>query len=153
MDTVWSHFHGMSKIFKFIETKSKMVVTRASGGGKEEILLNGDNISVLQKWKILESDYTPMWIYFTQLSRLWWNLQLMGRKHGGTGELGVWDGLVHIIIFKLDNQQASTVEHRELCSVLRGSLDRRGLWERMNTRMCMAESPCRSAILQYEVKS
>ena len=29
---------------------------------------------------------------------------------------------------------------RELCSMLCGSLDRRGVWERMDTRICIAES-------------
>ena len=32
-----------------------------------------------------------------------------------------------------------TVQHRELCSMLRGSLDGRGVWGRMDT--CMPESP------------
>ena len=35
-----------------------------------------------------------------------------------------------------------TVEHRELCSMLCGSLDERGLWGRMDTCICMAESLC-----------
>ena len=40
---------------------------------------------------------------------------------------GVWDGHVHTAIFKTDNQQGPTVEHRELCSMSRGSLDGREL--------------------------
>ena len=41
---------------------------------------------------------------------------------------GVWDGHGHIIIFKTDNQQGPTVQHRELCLRLCGSLiGRRGL--------------------------
>ena len=35
----------------------------------------------------------------------------------------------------MDNQQGPTVEHRELCSVLCGSLAGRGVWGRMDTRM------------------
>ena len=31
-------------------------------------------------------------------------------------------------IFKMDNQQGPTVEHMELCSMLCGSLDERGVW-------------------------
>ena len=38
---------------------------------------------------------------------------------------GVWDRHVHTAIFKVDSQQGPTVEHRELCSVLCGSLDGR----------------------------
>ena len=38
----------------------------------------------------------------------------------------VWDGLVHSAIFKMDNQQGLTVQHRELCSMLCGSPDGRG---------------------------
>ena len=43
-------------------------------------------------------------------------------------------------IFKLHNQQGPTVQHRELCSMLCGSPDGRGLWGRMDTCICMAES-------------
>ena len=35
---------------------------------------------------------------------------------------GAWDGHVHIAVFKMDNQQGPTVEHRELCSILRNNL-------------------------------
>ena len=40
----------------------------------------------------------------------------------------------------MDNQQGSTVEHRELCLMLCGSLDGRGVWERTDTCIHMAES-------------
>ena len=42
----------------------------------------------------------------------------------------------------MDNQQRPTVEHRELCSMLRSSLDGRGVWGRMDTCICMAEVFC-----------
>ena len=45
-------------------------------------------------------------------------------------------------LFKMDNQQGPIVQHRELCSVLCGSLDGRGVWGRMDTRIHMAESLC-----------
>ena len=54
--------------------------------------------------------------------------------------LGVWDKHVHTAIFKMDNQQGTTIWHMELCSVLRGSLEVREIWERMDTCACMAES-------------
>lgn len=40
----------------------------------------------------------------------------------------------------LFNQQGPTAQHMELCSTLYGSLDGRGVWGRMDTCMCMAES-------------
>ena len=43
-------------------------------------------------------------------------------------------------IFKIDNQQGPRAEHRELCSVLRGSLDGRGAWGRMDTCICLTGS-------------
>ena len=43
-------------------------------------------------------------------------------------------------MFKMHNQQGPTVQHRELCSMLCGSLDARGVWGRMDTCMCMTES-------------
>ena len=42
----------------------------------------------------------------------------------------------------MHNQQGPPVEHRELCSMLYGSLDGRGVWGGMDTRICMAESLC-----------
>ena len=45
-------------------------------------------------------------------------------------------------IFKMDNPQGPTVQHSELCSMLTGSLDGRGLWEKRDTCECMAESLC-----------
>ena len=56
----------------------------------------------------------------------------------GRDSQGVWDGHVHTAIFKMDNQQGPTVQHRELCSVLCGSLDGRGVWGRMDTRIMYA---------------
>ena len=44
------------------------------------------------------------------------------------------------VIFKMDNQQGPSVQHREACSVLRGSLDGRGVWGRVGTCVCVAGS-------------
>ena len=38
---------------------------------------------------------------------------------------------VHTAVFKVDNQQGPTVWHKELCSMLCGSLDGRGVWGRI----------------------
>ena len=35
----------------------------------------------------------------------------------------------------MDHQQGPTVQHRELCSMLRGSLDGTGVWGRVGTHM------------------
>ena len=40
----------------------------------------------------------------------------------------------------MNNQQGPPIQHRHLCSVLCGSLDGRGVWERMDTCIHMAES-------------
>ena len=37
----------------------------------------------------------------------------MGRDGGGA-----WDGHVHTALYKMDNQEGSTVYHRELCCVM-----------------------------------
>ena len=47
---------------------------------------------------------------------------------GGRDSYGVWGGHVHTAVFKMDNQRGPTARHRELCSVLCGSLDGRGAW-------------------------
>ena len=46
----------------------------------------------------------------------------------GRNSQGVSDGQVYIAVCKLDNQRGPTVQHRELCSMLCGSLDGRGVW-------------------------
>ena len=38
------------------------------------------------------------------------------------------------------NKQGPTLKHSELCSMSCGSLERRGIWGRMDTCICMAES-------------
>ena len=43
-------------------------------------------------------------------------------------------------IKKQMNQQGPTVQHRQLCSGLCGSMDGRGIWGRMDTSIYMAES-------------
>ena len=45
-----------------------------------------------------------------------------------------------LLYFQMDNQQRPTVQHRELCSVLRGSVGGRGVWGTMDTYVHMAES-------------
>ena len=52
------------------------------------------------------------------------------------------DGHVHTVIFKWIKQQGSTAQQAELCSVLCGSLDGRGVWGRIDTCISMAESLC-----------
>ena len=42
----------------------------------------------------------------------------------------------------MDSQQNPTVCHRELCSKLCGNMDGKGVWERIDTCKCMAESLC-----------
>ena len=58
---------------------------------------------------------------------------------GSRDSYGVWNSHVHTAIFKMDDQQGPTVLHRELCSMLCGSLDGRGVSGRTDTCMSMAE--------------
>ena len=46
----------------------------------------------------------------------------------------------YILSRRLDNQQGPTVKHMELYSMLWGSMDGRGVWGRIDTCVCMAES-------------
>ena len=64
------------------------------------------------------------------------------RKNEGRDSRGVWDGHVHTAILEMDNLQWPIVQHRELCSVVCGSLDVRGVWERMDMCICVAKSLC-----------
>ena len=47
------------------------------------------------------------------------------------------DIYIYSAIFKMDYQQGHTVQYRELCSVLCGSPERRGVSGRMDTHICM----------------
>ena len=44
-------------------------------------------------------------------------------KDGGKDSECIWDGHEHTAIFKMDNQQGPTVQHRELCSILCNNLN------------------------------
>ena len=60
----------------------------------------------------------------------------------GAGEdgQGLWGGHGHTAGFNMESQQGPAAQHRELCSVLWGSLDGRGVWGRMDPCVCTAES-------------
>ena len=45
-------------------------------------------------------------------------------------------------MLKMGNHQGPPIEQWELCSVSRGSLVGRGVWERMDTCVCVAASFC-----------
>ena len=47
--------------------------------------------------------------------------------------LGVGDGHIYNAVFKMDNQEGPTVEHREVCSKSCGILGGTGFWRRINT--------------------
>ena len=66
-------------------------------------------------------------------------LMVAGGRIWGRYGLGVWDGYVHTVIFKTNNQQGPTVSHMELCSMFCGSLDGSRVWGRMDTCICMDE--------------
>ena len=42
----------------------------------------------------------------------------------------------------MDDRQGPTVQHKDVCSALYGSLDGRGVWGSMDTCICAAESLC-----------
>ena len=70
---------------------------------------------------------------------------------------------IHTAIFKMNNQQGLTVQHMELCSMLHGSLDGRGVRREMDTCMYVwlsslavhlkpSNTVCQSALPQYRTK-
>ena len=61
---------------------------------------------------------------------------------GGRDSYRVWDGHVRTAMFKMENQQEPTVQHKNSCLRSCGSLDGRGIWGRMDTCICMVESFC-----------
>ena len=85
---------------------------------------------------ILKRNDTNELTYITERDSQKKNLWLLGE---GTVRV-VWEDYVHIVIFKMDNLQGPTIQHMELYSMLCASLDGRGVWGRMDTCICMAES-------------
>ena len=75
-------------------------------------------------WNLKINDTTEL-IYKTernsQAQRI--SLWLPGKKDGERGSQGDWDGHVHTALFKMDNQQGPTTQHRELCSMLCNNLN------------------------------
>ena len=49
---------------------------------------------------------------------------------------------IHTAVFKMDNQQGPTIQHRELCSMSCGSLDGRRVLGRIDT--CVRMAACSS---------
>ena len=75
-------------------------------------------------------------------SILYTNLLVTRGKNGGRDNQGVWDGHGHTAVFNMEKQQGPAGQHRELCLMLGASLDGRGVWGRMDTCLCVAESLC-----------
>ena len=67
------------------------------------------------------------------------NLWLGRRGEGIAREFGVD---MYTVLFKMDNQQETPEWHMGLHSVLRASVDGRGVWGRMDACIRMAESLC-----------
>ena len=71
--------------------------------------------------------------YRNRLTDLENKLMVMGKKlgEGIVGEFG--KGRNKLLYLKWITNENLTVEHKGLCSMLRGSLDERGEWGRMDT--------------------
>ena len=63
---------------------------------------------------------------------------ILGRYECAVTILGAWDWLVYTAIFKKDNQQGPTVQHRELCSILCNNLNGKRIWKRIDTCICLS---------------
>ena len=67
------------------------------------------------------------------LSKMWGNYYSFKIPEGREG---IWDRHVHSAILKMDNQQGPIVYHKELCSMLCGSLDGKSFKENGYRCMC-----------------
>ena len=69
--------------------------------------------------------------------------QTYGYQRGkleGRGKLGVWDWHIYTAVFKIDNQQGCTVQHRELYSIFCNNLNGKRIWKSID--ICITESLC-----------
>ena len=63
-----------------------------------------------------------------------------GRVEGRDNQ-GIWDRHIHTAVFKMDNQQGLTVQHRKLLNIMwQAGWEGKGVWGKIDT--CMAESHC-----------
>ena len=67
-------------------------------------------------------------------------LMVAGGQGMGERDLGSVDGQVHTAKLKVENQQGPTAQHMEFCSMLCGRLGGMGVWQGMDTCVCMTES-------------
>ena len=67
------------------------------------------------------------------------------RKGRGRDKLGVRDWHIPAVIYEIDNQQGSTIEHRELYSIFSNKLYGEIIWKRMTVCTCITESLCCTA--------
>ena len=88
------------------------------------------------------------------------NLWLLGKKIGERDRQGVWDGQVHTAIFKMDNQQGSTVQHMEICYMaaqiggeFRGEWIQVYVWQNSFAVFLKLSQHCLSTIPQHKIKS
>ena len=81
----------------------------------------------------------------TQTHRLQKQTYGYQRLTKGKEKLGVWDWHIHTTIFKTDNQQGPTIQHRELCSLFCNNLNGKRIWKRTDTCICITESLCCTA--------
>ena len=70
------------------------------------------------------------------------NLWLPGGQGREKDRLGICNWHVHTAIFKIDNQQGPTVQHREHCSILCNKLNGKRIWKRIDICICITESFC-----------
>ena len=56
--------------------------------------------------------------------------------------LRVWNWYIHIVTFKIDNQQRPTVSHRQHYSIVCNNLNGKRIWKRIDTHICTTESLC-----------
>lgn len=59
-NTTWFHLHAVSKVVKFVETGSTVIVAGAVGRGERELLFDRPRVSVLQDEKVLEVRFSAM---------------------------------------------------------------------------------------------
>ena len=71
-----------------------------------------------------------------------WTYGYQGGSVGGRDKLGVCDWHIHTSIFKIDNQQRPTVQHRERCSIFCNNLNQKRIWKRIDTCIHITESLC-----------
>ena len=156
----WIYLQNRNRL---TDLENKLMVTKEercqqSDGGRDKLGVRDWHIYTTI-FKIREGNGNPLQSSCLENPRdrgVWWTV-VCGVTQGRTR----LKRLSSSSIFKIDNQQRPTVQHRELWSIFCNSVNGKRIWKRIDTCICITESLCwipesnttlLVVLIQYKIK-